>query len=206
MLDIDAEMAKSASEDEVVEGVPHFVTYSSKEVPIPEGFLTRDPDDAQPITIKPVEWTKVGLPQNEGRYAVVLDNVLSPSECETLLHLVEQSVPDSQRGKSGDRFWRPAMVNAGAGYEVLQTDYRNSDRIIWDCQEVVDRLWERCARAPGVKERLCVLQDDLKVVGYPRRRLGKKVDQRWEFRRLNKRMRFLKYGPGQFFRGRRFPS
>ena len=200
MLDIDAEMAHSAGEEEIKEGVPHFVTYRSNDVSIPDDFLTKDPYDARPIAVKPVEWTKVGLPQYEGRYAVILDHVISPSECEKLLHLAEESVPDTDRGKSGTRFWRPAMVNAGGGFEVLERSYRNSDRIIWDCQEVVDRLWSRCKRAPGIEERLGVLDNDVKVIGPLRKKQGRLLDQHWVFHKLNKRMRFLKYGPGQFFR------
>jgi hypothetical protein len=176
-------------------GVPQRAIYESNDVVIPPGFLVNAPHDARPVTIAQIHWAKTVLPENQG-YAVVLDHVLSPSECEELLRLVESSVPESQRGESGDYLWKPAMVNVGGGCEVLAIKYRNSDRIIWDHQDVVDRLWARCLQAPGLWERLGVIEDDKDVLGpmKPGR------SERWEFRKLNKRMRFLKYGKGQYFR------
>lgn len=188
--------------DEVpTEGVPVQPKYEFAEVPIPDDFLTVQPPDAQPITHKPVDWLPV-LPANQGAYAMVLDNVLSASECDTLLRLAEASVPSADRGRSGQRFWRPALVNVGGGYEVLHSSYRNSDRIIWDEQTVVDRLWARCATVPEVRDRLLLIEDDPDILGrnqYSGAARNLKA-QRWEFRRFNKRMRFLKYGPGQFFK------
>jgi hypothetical protein len=175
---------------------PQKTSYESNDVAIPPDFLIKTPHDARPVTISQIDWSKTVLPENEGGYAVVLDHVISPSECEELLRLVESSVPESQRGESGDYLWKPAMVNVGGGYEVLETEYRNSDRIIWDHQDIVDRLWARCLQAPGLRERLAVIEDDEDVLG-PKKR-GR--SERWEFRKLNKRMRFLKYGKGQFFR------
>ncbi len=125
-------------------GLPVQTKYEFADVAIPANFLVTTPQDAQPLTARDIDWTASPLPEYDGSFAMVLDNVLSPSECDALVHLAEQSVPEPQRGRSGQRFWRPALVNVGDGYEVLVRDYRNSDRIIWDQQEVVDRL---CAGA-----------------------------------------------------------
>jgi hypothetical protein len=168
--------------------------YASNDVPIPADFLTTAPSDAQPLTIEQIDFSGTVLPEYAGCYAVVLDNVISPSECETLVKLAEASVPVSERGEKDE--WQPALVNIGAGFEVLSPEYRNSDRIIWDQQTVVDRLWERCVAAPGLKEKLDVVEQDVVVLGPSR---SGRV-QRWEFRRLNDRMRFLRYGKGQFFK------
>ena len=188
-------------DEEPAEGVPVLTKYDFAEVPIPDDFLTVAPPDAAPITVKHVDWLPA-LPENEGGYAAVLDNVLSASECDTLLRLAEASVPDADRGRSGQRFWKPALVNIGGGYEILESSYRNSDRIIWDQQTVVDRLWARCAAVPEVRDRLAVIEDDPNILGRSKYYgvSGDLKPQRWEFRRFNKRMRFLKYGPGQFFR------
>ena len=190
------------ADDTPAEGIPVLTKYNFAEVPIPDGFLTVAPPDAQPITYQPVSWLPE-LPENEGGYAVVLDNVISPTECDALLQLAEASVPEADRGKSGRRFWRPALVNVGGGFEVLESGYRNSDRIIWDEQTVMDRLWARCETVPEVRSRLAVVEDDPDVLG--RSKWGDVAKglkkQRWEFRRFNKRMRFLKYGPEQFFKG-----
>jgi len=192
---------QDSDSDSPVAGIPVLTKYEFADVPIPSDFLSTPlPPDATPVTIRQIDWSKTPLPQNKGAYAVVLDNVLSPSECETLLDMVEQSVPADRRGKGGSRFWRPALVNVGNGFEVLHPEYRNSDRIIWDQQEVVDRLWRRCLLAPGLEEKLRVVENDVDILGAPRP--GREMKQRWEYRRVNKRMRFLKYGPGQFFSGR----
>ncbi|KAK5652932.1 hypothetical protein OQA88_9411 [Cercophora sp. LCS_1] len=180
-------------QDEVVDGDIVQVKYEARDVPIPDDFLTKDPSDARPITVKVIDWSKTVLPEYDGLYAAVLDNVLSPSECDTLLRLAEESVSD--RGKTGTRTWRPALVNIGGGWETLHKDYRNSDRIIWDQQVVMDRLWARCAKAEGIREKLAVVTEEDR----PRGKRQKK-NVRWEFNRFNERMRFLKYEGGQFFR------
>lgn len=239
----------------IPENKPIRVEYSSKEVKLPAGFLPPVPtaSDAQPITMTPVDWKTTALPENDGRYAVVLDHVLSRSECAELLRLAEASVAsvrigprdgghkeekkkkkkreEEEEAQSGQP-WQPAMVNVGGGYEVLDTTYRHSDRIIWDSQEVVDRLWARCMQATStmtsadgannhvhdvgaaLRARLAVLagNEGQRVVGgggysYQgrKKRKGEEEEeeawtQRWEMRGLNRRMRFLRYGPGQFFK------
>lgn len=93
------------------------------------------------------------------------------------------------------------MVNAGIGLEFMATEYRNSDRIIWDSHTMVERLWQRVLQGEGVKEGLGVL-----VKGKNEGVLGEgKVErgERWVVteRGLNERMRVLRYGVGQFFKG-----
>jgi len=205
VIDLDAAEESLSDDDSIAEGQRILTSYESNDVAIPADFLTTQPADAKPVTIKPIDWESSPLPHNSGRYAVVLDNVLSPSECDKLLQLAEASVPPSAKelrgsgsgaaGTTSARPWRPALVNVGHGYEALYKDYRNSDRIIWDEQTVVDRLWARCLQAPGVAETLGgVIQNNPKILGHH----GE--EQKWKFRRLNQRMRFLRYGPGQFFR------
>ncbi|KAK0727031.1 hypothetical protein B0T26DRAFT_616521, partial [Lasiosphaeria miniovina] len=170
---------------------PVQIAYESAPVALSADFLIADPPDARPVTLTAVDWAQTAVPEFAGLYAVVLEHVLSASECATLLRLAEDSVPPTLR--NSDSAWNPALVNIGAGFEVLDPGYRNSDRIIWDNQEVVDRLWGRCLRAPGLGERLGVVENDPAVMGPSRR-------GRWEFRRVNERMRFLKYAGGQFFK------
>lgn len=198
------------------------VEYSSKDLAIPKSFLPEVPtaSDAQPMTMTPVDWKTTPLPEYDGRYAVVLDNVLSRSECDELIKLAEASVDvvrigendpkggggegsQQEGGFDGNDPWRPAMINAGGGYEVLDTTYRHSDRIIWDEQEVVDRLWARCLHGEvgrQLRQRLEVLEghDALRAIHGARKKGFENA--RWEMRQLNRRMRFLRYGPGQFFK------
>jgi hypothetical protein len=86
---------------------------TSRPVTIPSDFLKGPP--AQPVSVMAVDWAKSPLPKYAGLYAVVLDNVLSASECEELLRLAVESSD-----------WSPALINVGV--EVLATDVRFCDR------------------------------------------------------------------------------
>ena len=154
--------------------------YKSLDVAIPGSFLTGAP--AKPVVASHIDWASSPLPEYEGRTALVIDNVLSPEECGELLELAESSVPRDD----GASPWRPALVNVGVGVETAAPGYRDSERIIWDQQVVVDRIWERMAQAEGMRELLAA---------YPEGPSGE-----WRFQRLNERMRFLKYSSGQFFK------
>lgn len=103
-------------------GPPAFVktSYPSNEVDIPDDFLKRTPIDAAPITAHRIDFAKSSLPEYHACYATVLDNVLSPSECARLLRLAEASSPTGG--------WSPAMLNVGAGHEMLATNFRFHDR------------------------------------------------------------------------------
>ncbi|KAK4113556.1 hypothetical protein N656DRAFT_778347 [Canariomyces notabilis] len=190
---------------------PIKTTYRSNLVPIPPDFLTSPATDSPgPVTTTQIHWPSTPLAQYGDAYAVVLDNVLSPSECATLLALAEASVPRNEDGGGGDDGgggndpWQPALVNVGGGYEVLTREYRNSDRIVWDCQEVVDRIWRRCVLggAEGlVRKRLAeVGGGETAITGGSRRRWEEGDAGRWKFLRVNERMRFLRYKKGQFFK------
>lgn len=192
-------------------GKPILVEYFTKPTSILPSFLPSSPPaDTNTMTLTTIDFPTTALPENKGRLAIVLDNVLSPSECETLLSLAESSV-DLERlnvfwntpGDTGP--WRPAMVNAGQGYEVLEPGYRNSDRIVWDSEEVVARLWARCMQGEigqALEGMLGVLdgEKNTEVLGGGRRGKRWVHPEKWAMKGLNRRMRFLKYGPGQFFR------
>jgi hypothetical protein len=208
-------------------------SYSSRDVPIPLDFLVADPPDAaDPIVIgKQIDWRATAIPEYADRYAVVIDNVLSPSECATLVRLAEESVildsdsdsddvdadgdydDDEAQSRKTDRKkkqkkesekksspWQPALVNIGHGMEAFDKLYRNSDRIIWDNQVVMDRLWARCARAEGLREALAVVDDELPQGSRRVGRQGVRKGMRWEFVRFNHRGRYLRYTGGQYFR------
>ncbi|KAI8633557.1 oxidoreductase domain-containing protein [Xylariaceae sp. FL1651] len=175
---------------EEASNVPIKTVYRSNEVAIPDDFLKVDPADGEPVTLTPIDFTNSVLPEYKGCYAVVLDHVLSPSECARLLQLAELSVVEED--KEGGSSWKPALVNIGGGYEVEIPHYRKSERIIWDNQEIVDRLWARLAAVPGIQEKLATV---------PGLAVGTSVHHvKHEFYMVNKRMRFLKYTPGQFFK------
>ena len=173
--------------------------YTSLPVDIPEDFLAplRDPSS---IKVEKVDFADSVLPEYRELYAVVLDSVLSQEECDQFIHLAELSAGGHGEEEKPNNGWVPAMVNAGPGKEFFAPDYRNSDRIVWDQNMLVERLWKRIIQGKGVKEYLSVLDGEkyYPVVGDGATRRG----ERWVITKqgLNERMRFLKYGAGQFFR------
>ena len=86
------------------------------------------------------------------------------------------------------------MINRDGGQQALVTDVRDCGRIIWDDHEVVAKILARCKDAilPDIGE----LTNVPKLTGS---RLGK-GHRIWRMERLNERMRFLKYGAGQYFK------
>jgi hypothetical protein len=177
-------------------------SYTSHPVEIPEDFLAPLPDPSV-IAVEKIDFEKTPLPEYKKFYAVILDNVLSQKECDTLIHMTELSAGAHREGvEVPNNGWTPAKVNAGVGYEFINTDYRNSDRIIWDSKVLAERLWGRVLQGKGMKEYLSVLDGEeyFPVLGYTKH---KKDGRIWEAttQGVNERLRFLKYGAGQFFKG-----
>ncbi|KAI5925105.1 hypothetical protein F4810DRAFT_88994 [Camillea tinctor] len=166
--------------------------YRSNHVDVPDDFLRAEPHDSKPITFTQIDFANTDLPEYTGGLAFVLDNVLSPSESAKLLTMAEDSVMEEDKLDGSP--WRPALIHIGGGYEVLAADYRNSDRIVWDNQDMVDRLWARLQTVPQVRDKLNVLSTDELLGG---NRDGRST---LEYYRVNKRMRFLRYGEDQFFK------
>jgi hypothetical protein len=174
--------------------------YTNVPVSIPDSFLAPLPDPTI-IQVSQIDFKNSPLPEYKPHYAVVLDNVLSREECELLLHMSEMSVGAHRGGDEPENNgWKPAMVNAGWNYETLALDYRNSDRIIWDNHVIARRLWDRVMQAEGMKDYFSILEGEgyWSVCGD-----SMYEGERWKITNqgLNERLRFLKYGPGQFFRG-----
>jgi hypothetical protein len=185
-----------ASSEKLRPGQVVSPTYISRNVEISDDFLRRKPQDAVPITASRINFAETDIPEFAGYYAVVLDNVLSQSECDLLLEYAEKSAGAGEQGvdKNG---WRKALVNIGMNREAFYPDYRNSDRIIWDNADIADRIWARCLETDEVAKDLAVIGDNFKIHG---RRVVKE-GQQWELVKLNERLRFLRYEPGQFFQG-----
>jgi hypothetical protein len=141
---------------------------------------------AQGITVNLIDFAETPCPKFAGLYAVIIDNVLTPSECETMRRYAEASTPKG---------WERAMVNIGGGHQRLMTHERNCGRIIWDSQDVVDRVWKRIVHLPEVQE-IVRLENTPRVFGNGPQKRG----EVWKFSRPNERMRFLKYVGGEYFR------
>jgi hypothetical protein len=193
--------------------------YKSLPVPYPSTFLSPLADPST-IKVNRIDFAKSPLKEYKKCFAVVLDDVLSKEECEDLMKFAEMSVgahgnaPTPAEGESEserserealtdpeDDGWKPALVNAGRNYEVLAVHYRNSDRIIWDEKEVVGRIWKRVLQAEGMSEYFGRLSGEEYVPVVGGSALYKSEVRVVTDQGLNERMRFLRYGPGQYFKG-----
>lgn len=152
---------------------------------LPPDFLTTP---APAPTSHKVYFPTVNLPEYANLYAIVLDDVLTATECAELVRAAESHA---------DGNWTLALVNIGGGQQALITDVRNCGRIIWDEQSVVDKIWERVRLL--VPETHFVAGAPLIMGNGPVKR-----QETWQMKRLNERMRFLKYGAGEYFQ--RMPS
>ena len=150
---------------------------------LPQDFLN---DPAPKITASRIDFSKTPLPEYKGLYTLILDNVLTPNECETLVHAVEATTPNG---------WERAAVNIGLGEQMVLTDQRNCGRIIWDSRELVAKIWKRIENVPEVQA-IVRLEKVPHIFGHWSQAKG----EVWKFTRPNERMRFLKYVGGEYFR------
>jgi len=125
------------------------------------------------------------IPNYEGCYAALAHNVLTPEECKQLLAAAAAS---SDKGSG----WERATINS-YGKLVLDESVRSCDRIIWDNQEVISRVWKRC-EALFLPDIQVINGNNPLHIGWGARR---GVNLR--FTRPNERMRYLRYGPGEYF-------
>jgi len=148
---------------------------------LPEGFLE---GPAPNLTKTTINFTKGGLPDFDGSWAVVLDGVLSKAECEALVAAAEATT---------NGVWERAMVNIGGGMLAMYLDTRDCGRIIWDDRAIMEKLW---ARIEGSVPEIHRLEKWASVTGNgPTKR-----NEVWKVTRLNERARFLKYVGGEYFR------
>lgn len=175
-------------------------SYTSIPVEIPQDFLAPLPDPSL-IKTEVIDFANSPLPEYKKCYAVVLDNVLSQEECNMLLHMAEQSAGGHRDDPAvANNGWKPAMINAGPGHEYFHPGYRNSDRIVWDQELITERLKTRVFQVKEIQEYLSTLEGEkyYPVIGDSAIQKG----VRWVITKqgINERMRFLKYGAGQYFR------
>lgn len=142
------------------------------------------------ITKKVIDFKETDIPECDGLYAVVLENCFTEAECQTLIKMAEQYAGG---------IWEEAMVNVGGGRQMTIKDTRDCGRIIWDDADMVDRIWKRVV--DHVPEILTLKnRPDITGNGPAKRK------ETLQMSRLNERMRFLKYGEGQYFRRKSSPT
>jgi hypothetical protein len=153
-----------------------------KKYDLPAGFLN---GPAPNLTKSVIDFQKEGFPEYEKCWAVVLDGVLSETECKQLVAAAEATT---------NGVWERALVNIGGGLQAMYEDTRKCGRIIWDDREMVAKIWARIeAAVPDIHR----LENWANVTGNgPAKR-----KETWTMTRLNERMRFLKYVGGEYFKG-----
>ena len=67
---------------------PSFTMASTNKVELSDGFLS---GPAPNLTKRVIDFKKEGIPQYDGRWAVILDGVLSQEECDTLIKAAEST-------------------------------------------------------------------------------------------------------------------
>jgi hypothetical protein len=153
---------------------------------IPDPPLATSPGAPPPITVHRLDFTALGLPEYASRYAIVIDNLFSEKDCKRLLDAAQKS---SQ--------WETALVNAGGGRQVHDSFYRKSGRIMYDDQSLAD--WILLHIRPYLQdiETIPLSNSHKRYLSTP----GKtSPPMQAEMSRLNERLRFLQYGPGQYFK------
>ncbi|KAF2720032.1 hypothetical protein K431DRAFT_286186 [Polychaeton citri CBS 116435] len=150
---------------------------------LPDDFLS---SSSANMTAAKIDFTQANLPEYAGRYACIIENALTADECQQLLHAAEATT---------DGVWERAMVNTGGGEQKLMLLARNCGRIIWDSRDIAGRVWQRIAHLPEVQE-ILRLEKRATVTGIGPPKRG----EVWKLTRPNERMRFLKYGRGEYFR------
>lgn len=139
------------------------------------------------LSVTPIDFSQTALKAYAGRYAVIIDNAFSAAECAALVRMAEARAA----GK-----WEPAMIEAGYGDQILDTTVRSCGRIIWDDREMAEMIWARVKGAVPEIEVLKDWPDWIDVTG----KWACARKEVWKMTRLNERLRFLKYGAGEYFR------
>ncbi|KAI6087392.1 oxidoreductase domain-containing protein [Hypoxylon rubiginosum] len=136
------------------------------------------------ITAHVIDFSDTEVNEYKGYFAMTIDNVLTKKECEDLLRLVSLS----------GNTWPPATVTTYDGSYKLDLESRFCDRIFYTSQSLADRLLARIL--PLIPPKIITLKDAPDITGqFPVIR-----NETWRISRLRDELRFLKYGPGQYFR------
>ena len=79
---------------------------------------------------KEIKSERIVLPWNKNKIAFKVRNVLTPNECKLLIQASEAAG------------YEPAMVNIGGGRQILNTDYRDSYRVMIDHSNIVKAIYD----------------------------------------------------------------
>ncbi|KAI5840746.1 hypothetical protein DFP73DRAFT_482015 [Morchella snyderi] len=144
------------------------------------------PTETPTPTATLLDFTTTPLSKHYGHpnhYALIIDDLFTPSECAALTALAESHSSD----------WQPAAIKKGAGRNEVETDVRDCARILLDHPETAETLYQRIHPFLAPMWVIGATPATGVVAGTWRR------GRTWRMRGVNERLRFLRYGAGQFF-------
>ncbi|CAE6506527.1 unnamed protein product [Rhizoctonia solani] len=152
-------------------------SFKLQETLVPE-ILERDPNnpDAPPVVAHRLDFVKLGLPEYKHKFAMVIDNLFTPEDRARYIAKVES-----------EKEWEAAGVGASVTATTVDSSYRNSSRILFDNEELAD----------GVFKKLNPYLKDIESIGLNQDARRRYTHSPARLVGLNKRLRFLKYGPGE---------
>ncbi|CAE6458432.1 unnamed protein product [Rhizoctonia solani] len=162
--------------------LPNFFTEEEPLIPEPPQHDTGNLDAPLPVIAHRLDFVKLGLPEYEQKFAMVIDNLFTPEDCARFVAKVES-----------EKEWEAAAVNIAANAQIVDTSYRNSSRILYDNEELANEIYEKLK--PYLKDIGQIEHSDMHKYT-----LQMSTEPPAQLVGLNERLRFLKYGPGQFFR------
>ncbi|KAJ7129113.1 hypothetical protein C8R46DRAFT_1016908 [Mycena filopes] len=133
---------------------------------------------SRPIPPGLVNFAAVGLPEYDGCYAIVLDDLFTRPTLSSILDQA-QTLP-----------WDVAKVNSGTEAYTVPS-YRNGQRIIYDSFELSAQIFDK------IRPHLNAIEEIEEETYLPD---GRPAVQKWRMVRMNERLRFLRYHIGGFFR------
>ncbi|KAI2465545.1 hypothetical protein F4781DRAFT_21522 [Annulohypoxylon bovei var. microspora] len=136
-------------------------------------------------TAHTINFNDTDVQEYDGYFAMTIDNILTQNECTDLLKLVTPP---------GGAEWPPASVTAYNGSQILDPKNRLCGRIFYTSKVLADRLLERVL--PLIPPEVITLKDAPDITGQSP--IIRK--ETWRICRLNNKLRFLKYGAGQYFK------
>ena len=118
-----------------------------------------------------------------GKFCRVIEGALPPAETDEMILLSERVG------------YERSLINAG--FAQIESDARNNYRCILDCDEAADGILFAKVR-PHLPEK----QATTAARTLCREGAGRGADFEWRLQRVNPRLRFLRYGPGEKFAAR----
>ncbi|KAG8915479.1 hypothetical protein FRC00_003928 [Tulasnella sp. 408] len=162
---------------------------------LPEPPAAPSPGQPAPVVVHKIDWEELGLRENKGKVAFIIDNALTPEDCQKLLKAAEDSAP-----------WTAAAIHGGPKDQegVVIEDYRKSSRILLDNFELADFILGKL-KPHMPKEALEAPESKRWQWGREGPQGGNKLKNIFkktnpiQLTRLNERLRYLKYVEGDFF-------